>query len=191
MMQLYSHTNNKLICVHVFPKIKMMLDNAWMNKRDIRDVLGDLMRKEGIKQVKLEELSGVPQPTISRILRGGHQTLELATARKLANYFKVSLDQMVGDEPLEDDPHWHQVKTLWNGLSPDNKIIVAAMIEKMAAVTEKRKEVEAVDKDSEDCLPLPSAIKDDQFREITTPGLIRPTRIIRGGVKRMQKEGRK
>lgn len=188
MMQIYSFTNNKSICAHVFPKIKMMLDNACMNKRDIKDVLGELMQKEGIKQVKLEDLSGVPQPTISRILRGGHQTLELATARKLANYFKVSLDQMVGAEPLKDDARWHQVKTLWGGLSEDNRELIATMMKQMTVAIEKRKEVEAIDKDRP---PLENNKKNDQFREFKAPGLLRPGNVIRSGAKKLPKEGRK
>lgn len=188
MMQIYTLTNTKSIYAHVFPKIKMMLDNACMNKRDIKDVLGELMRKEGIKQIKLEELSGVPQPTISRILRGGHQTLELATAKRLAHYFKVSLDQMIGDEPLKDDARWHQVKTLWGELSEDNRELISAMMRQMAKVSEKRKEVEAGD---EDCLPPENNKKNDQFREFKAPGLLRSGKVIRSGEKKLPKEGRK
>lgn len=97
------------------------IDNTCMNKRDIKDVLADLMKLRDVKQVYLSEQSGVPQPTISRILRGTHSTLEIDTARKLADFFQISIDQMIGNEPLDIDPQWFEVKRMWKGFESYKK----------------------------------------------------------------------
>lgn len=92
-----------------------------MNKVDIKDVLAALMKQKKVKQTAVAADSGVPQPTISRILKGTHKTLELQTLQRLADYFQVSLDQLVGKEPLDSDPQWHQVKSMWINFEPIQK----------------------------------------------------------------------
>lgn len=75
----------------------------------IAENLSVLMQTEGITQINLSRHSGVPQGTISRILNGVHQTLELETVRSLARYFHVTIDQLIGDAPLPSEHGaWNQ-----------------------------------------------------------------------------------
>jgi transcriptional regulator with XRE-family HTH domain len=126
------------IFAHVFPEINLLPDNTYMNKRDIKDVLTELMKLRSVTQTYVAEKSDVPQPTISRILRGTHNTLEIDTARKLADFFHVSIDQLIGNEPLDNDRQWFEVKKAWRSLADDKKEVVETTIK----VFSKAKEIE-------------------------------------------------
>jgi len=52
------------------------------------------MKDHAVNQVELSRLTGVTQQTISKLLRGVHKTPSRATALKLAEYFKVSTDEI-------------------------------------------------------------------------------------------------
>jgi len=67
---------------------------------DIKDVLAALMSQKKISQNYLAEVTGVPQPTIHRILIGGSKEPRNSTIKKLANYFEISTTQLLGDEPI-------------------------------------------------------------------------------------------
>lgn len=52
------------------------------------------IKDKGVTQVELSRLTGVTQQTISKLLMGVHKTPSRATAVKLAEYFKVSTDEI-------------------------------------------------------------------------------------------------
>ncbi len=61
---------------------------------NIGDNLDEAMRARGIEsQVALGKLSGVPQPTIARILKGN--TPDIGTAKKLADALQVSITWLI------------------------------------------------------------------------------------------------
>lgn len=124
----YTRTNNLSIFACVFPQIKFLPDNTYMNKREIKDVLAELMGD--MNQNALEEV-GVSQPNINRILKGTHQTLQLNTAIKIAEFFKISVDQLIGNEPLDTDEDWFRIKKAWRKLDCNNKRLAITMIEAM------------------------------------------------------------
>lgn len=61
------------------------------------DVLIDnvvaLMRKEGLSEAKLSRATGIPQPTLHKILSGKTADPRISTLKSIADYFEVSLDQ--------------------------------------------------------------------------------------------------
>lgn len=93
------------------------------------EVLEELMRGkiiEGkpISQNRLAEVTGIPQPTISRILSGKHETLRLDNMMALADYFEVSLDQLTGRVPLDKKPLSKEamaVAEIVDSLDPDGR----------------------------------------------------------------------
>lgn len=136
---MYTCTNTMSICAYVFPKKTTVPDNANVNKRrDIKDVLSELTQRDKLTQTKLSEESGVPQPTISRILNGTHQTLELETVRRLADYFGISIDQLVGDEPLDNDRQWYAIKKVWQRIPDHQRVVVETTAKALAAPEERR-----------------------------------------------------
>lgn len=68
-------------------------DNCRMNTQNIAERLDAAMKARKVKtQTRLAELSGVPQPTIARILKGGgRQGPETETLRPLASSLRVHL----------------------------------------------------------------------------------------------------
>ena len=85
-------------------------DNQPMNIEQIGARLDEAMRARGVRtQVKLAELSGIPQPTIARILKGGgRQGPETETLRPLAKALQVHLrwlQEGLGPRDLSNTPH--------------------------------------------------------------------------------------
>ena len=59
-----------------------------------------LLNKKQISENELARRTGVAQQIINRMLSGENQNPKLATLMPLANYFMVSLNQLIGAEPL-------------------------------------------------------------------------------------------
>ena len=79
--------------------------NIALMHKTIDKILAELMTRAGINQAELSRLSGVGQPTISRILKpnGPKGIKEPADkqVRPLAEHFGVSTDQLRGFVPLD------------------------------------------------------------------------------------------
>ncbi|WP_199102385.1 helix-turn-helix transcriptional regulator [Aquitalea sp. ASV11] len=67
---------------------------------DIKDILAALMNHHKISQNYLAEVTGVPQPTIYRILNGSSKEPRNSNVKKLASYFGISAAQLLGEEPM-------------------------------------------------------------------------------------------
>jgi len=64
-------------------------------------VLRTLMERDQIKtEGELSRRTGVPQPTIHRILSGESRAPELGTMQPLARFFRVTIDQIYGITPI-------------------------------------------------------------------------------------------
>jgi len=68
---------------------------------DVSNVLSYLMKKQGLSENKLARDSGVPQPSIHRILTGDVQDPMTKTIKPLADYFKITVAQLRGEAPIE------------------------------------------------------------------------------------------
>jgi DNA-binding Xre family transcriptional regulator len=74
-----------------------------MHKKHLRDTLQRLMAKQQISATRLGETTGVPQPTISRLLNGTTDTMEWETLQLLGAALGVTVSQLIGEVPIEDD----------------------------------------------------------------------------------------
>ena len=64
--------------------------------------LARLMAKEGISQSGLSRATGVPQPTINRILSQVTQDPRRDSMAALANYFGVPIDSLYANSPTKN-----------------------------------------------------------------------------------------
>lgn len=67
---------------------------------NINDILSELMFAKRIKMIELAHETGVPQSTLSRILSGDTTHPHRSSLEPLANFFHVSIDQLLGKEPI-------------------------------------------------------------------------------------------
>jgi transcriptional regulator with XRE-family HTH domain len=76
-----------------------------MNWELVRDTITRLLElRGGMSHTALAELCGVPQPTISRFLSGTHAALSVDSLAAIAAALDVSVGQLLGETPLQDDP---------------------------------------------------------------------------------------
>ncbi len=71
--------------------------------RELSDNLRELMRRIPITEAELARQSGVPQPTINRILSRATKYPRGDTLSDLANFLGVTISQLLGDDPLPSD----------------------------------------------------------------------------------------
>ncbi|GEM_PF-1913024 len=64
--------------------------------------LNNLLHNENISENELARRTGVAQQIINRILSGENKNPKISTLNPLANYFGVSISQLIGDEGQED-----------------------------------------------------------------------------------------
>lgn len=67
----------------------------------MRQILKDLMEKNGHTGHSLYELSGVPSATTYRFLTGSHGEPRSTTVRRWARVYNITERQLRGDEPIE------------------------------------------------------------------------------------------
>lgn len=113
-----STTNPRLETMHSLAKyFKIGIDDFEINTKqevdsnraqprikDLRFVLRELMLKTGILSiVLLYKYTAIPQSVLSDILSGNTQKPNMATLTKLATFFKISVAQLVGAEPISNE----------------------------------------------------------------------------------------
>ncbi|USQ13729.1 LexA family transcriptional regulator [Legionella lytica] len=68
--------------------------------------LKKLLKKEGISENELSKRIGIPQQMINRIITGINQNPKLSTITPIANYFKISLHELISNAELDtNDTH--------------------------------------------------------------------------------------
>lgn len=66
-------------------------------------ILKELMAELGINESELARRTGIGQPVIHRICSGETDNPKVATLSPIANFFAISISQLIGDEPLSAD----------------------------------------------------------------------------------------
>lgn len=74
-----------------------------MHKRNVSSVITELLNRDGISATELHRRTGVPQSTLSRILSGKIVDPADKHISKIAEYFRVSTDQLRGRLPIPSD----------------------------------------------------------------------------------------
>ena len=83
----------------------------------LADNLKQLLNKHKINLTQLSVKSGIDKPRISRILSGKTTNPQIDTLRPIANFLKISLDQLVGDSPIPTD-------TSYGIVVPINRLLI-------------------------------------------------------------------
>jgi len=66
-------------------------------------ILKELMAELGINESELARRTGIGQPVVHRICSGETDNPKVATLSPIANFFAISISQLIGDEPLPAD----------------------------------------------------------------------------------------
>ena len=67
-----------------------------MDIKNLGENLQRLMTEQGVSQSGLARATGVPQPTINRILNSATKEPRHNTLLAIANFFKVTIDELYG-----------------------------------------------------------------------------------------------
>jgi len=89
------------------------MNNVNMIENDFdkcRDTLKTLLFKNNINATELARAIDIPQPTIQRILAGKTEDPKLSTLTAIANYFSLTIDQLLGNSPLTDTAFFNKTK---------------------------------------------------------------------------------
>lgn len=98
--------------------------------KNLSEVLTYLMARCGIKSAELARKTGIAQPVISRLMAGVTNNPQILTIKPLADFFNVSLEQLLGMLPL--DLHNHFDNTQLNDMNckiNSIKTIVSVLID--------------------------------------------------------------
>jgi SOS-response transcriptional repressor LexA len=102
-------------------------------KNSMSTILKGLMTELGINESELARRTGVGQPVVHRICSGETDNPKVATLSPIANFFAISISQLIGDEPLPvdripgtfnpDAQGWRQIPLLaWEQVLPWPKL---------------------------------------------------------------------
>lgn len=71
--------------------------------KNLHQILRALMDEMGLSESELARRTQVGQPVIHRILSGETDNPRVATLSQIANYFSLSISQLIGDAPLPEN----------------------------------------------------------------------------------------
>ena len=77
------------------------MNQQWL-PGNIRDRIRDLYRAAGMKQSDLADAIGIDKSTLSRFMTGKTDKLSDSNIQKIARYFKVSTDFLLGITEVSD-----------------------------------------------------------------------------------------
>lgn len=107
--------------------------NARMHQKDVREIIRDLMALRSIKSERQVALAaGIQQPAFNRFMRGETKHLEFHNYLAIAQYFEVTLSQLIGETPLEPDPKIRAVVHIMEQLPEYKKDAVVAVSSSLA-----------------------------------------------------------
>lgn len=66
----------------------------------IKEILNYLLTTHGMSEAELGRKINVPRPTINRLVSGRTPDPRASTLKAIADYFEVSIDQLLGKQPL-------------------------------------------------------------------------------------------
>ena len=67
----------------------------------LRSILRQLMRQKKLSELALAKITGITQPAIHRILSGETENPKIQSIIPIAQYFHISVGQLLGLEPLD------------------------------------------------------------------------------------------
>src|SRR3990167_958328 len=76
---------------------------------NLSNILSHLMSEKGIKSAELARKTGVGQPVVYRLMTGATENPQILTLKPIADFFGVSLDQLIGLSPLNNQKQMDNV----------------------------------------------------------------------------------
>ncbi len=71
----------------------------------ISETLSKLIKQQNLNTLELSRRTGIGQPVIYRIMSGETDNPKIATVCALADYFGITVNQLIGETPLPDKIH--------------------------------------------------------------------------------------
>jgi transcriptional regulator with XRE-family HTH domain len=95
--------------------------------KNLSDVLSSLMSSVGIKSAELARKTGVAQPVVSRLMTGVTVNPQVSTIKPIADFFGISLDQLLGLTPLGAQQQFDsdQLSDLFSKVDSIKTIVIA------------------------------------------------------------------
>lgn len=78
-------------------------------EQKLADILYDLMAKNRIKQTDLSRQTGIPASTLNKIFLGTTDDPRASTLRALAEFFEISIEQLLGLKKVPDSKDGNRV----------------------------------------------------------------------------------
>jgi transcriptional regulator with XRE-family HTH domain len=78
-------------------------DHSFLGTKGCQNVVKELMSRHNITVAELARRINLPQPTIHRLLTGKTEDPRLSTLSLIANYFSITIDQLLGYTPLTSE----------------------------------------------------------------------------------------
>lgn len=88
------------------------LDPATKPRKFLCIILQALLDEAGINSFELSKRTDLPYSSINKMLNKPYYSPTLETLKTIANYFDVSIEQLIGDQPIE------KLKHIQNGNMP-------------------------------------------------------------------------
>ena len=93
----------------------------------------ELMREHEMSANQLAEKLALPQPTITRITSGETTKPRIDTLCKLAEFFHVSVSQLIGEAPLHADPALVAIEMDYHQMSAQKRNTVRSIVHTIAS----------------------------------------------------------
>jgi transcriptional regulator with XRE-family HTH domain len=77
--------------------------NNWIRMNNLASVLSFLMSKNGLTSSELARRTRVAQPVVYRLMNGDTENPQILTLKPIADYFGVSIEQLLGFVPLNNE----------------------------------------------------------------------------------------
>jgi len=100
-------------------------------------ILSHLMSEKGIKSAELARKTGIGQPVIYRLMTGTTDNPQVLTLKPIADFFGISIDQLLGFTPLTNQKSLNQMSlhTLSNKLAT-MKTIASVLVDLLPTLIE-------------------------------------------------------
>jgi SOS-response transcriptional repressor LexA len=82
---------------------KKVINMSQHEKRKLNEVLTQLMQEVEINEAELARKANIPQPTLHRILSGATKSPRGSSMAPMANFFSVTINQLMGVDELPED----------------------------------------------------------------------------------------
>lgn len=107
-----------------------MIDNMF----DIEKLRANLKTlTNGVSDNKLWELTGIPQTTISRLKAGKIKSPSIDVLSKLADYYGITVSQLIGELPLKKTPTYLELETMLDHMPAHKRMTAINIVYTIAA----------------------------------------------------------